>query len=172
VTNRPNSIAIDNISIGNHLPITYIIGLNALESERLVFDVASEILQITQELGVNFIFKVSIDKANRSAIDSFRGIGIEQGVAVLKKLKTELDVKVITDVHLPEQAQLFAEAADILQLPAFLARQTDLVKALAKTNKPINIKKPQFLSPQQMQHIVTKFHAFGNDQLLLCERGH
>lgn len=118
-----------------------------------------------------YVFKASFDKANRSSLHSFRGPGLEAGLAALAEVKARFGVPVITDVHEPWQAEAVAEVADVLQLPAFLARQTDLVTALAQTGKPINVKKPQFLAPEEMRHIIAKCHEAGNDQVLLCERG-
>ena len=157
--------------ISNELPLTLIAGMNAFESEQLVMQVAEQLKNYSEQLQIPFIFKVSIDKANRSSVESFRGIGIDKALSALARVKSQLDIAILTDVHEIHQAAQFAEVADILQLPAFLARQTDLVAALAKTGKIINIKKPQFLSPQQMTHIVQKFYEFGNKNLMICERG-
>lgn len=164
-------IQIGSIPVANHLPLVLFGGINVLESEELALRVCDHFLQVTTALGIPYVFKASFDKANRSSRQSFRGPGLEEGLRILQKVKTALGVPVMTDVHLPQQASAVAEVADVLQLPAFLARQTDLIEALARTGAVINIKKPQFLSPQQMVHIVEKFHAFGNHQLLLCERG-
>ena len=128
-------------------------------------------MRVTRKLGMPYVFKASYDKANRSSIHSFRGPGLEQGLAMLATIKKEFGVPVLTDVHEPWQAAPVAEVADILQLPAFLARQTDLVEALGRTGKPINIKKPQFLSPPQMANVVEKFREVGNDRVMLCDRG-
>ena len=126
---------------------------------------------MTRDLGIPFVFKASFDKANRSSIHSYRGPGIEKGLEALSKVKQRFDVPILTDVHEPWQAEPAAEVADIIQLPAFLARQTDLVIAIARTAAVINVKKPQFLAPAEMRHIVEKFREAGNDKVLLCERG-
>lgn len=146
-------------------------GMNVLESKDLALRVCSEFVRVTSKLGIPYVFKASFDKANRSSIHSYRGPGLEEGLKIFEAVKAEFGVPVITDVHEPWQAEPVAEVADVLQLPAFLARQTDLVMALAKTGKPINIKKPQFLSPSQVLNIVEKFKEAGNDQLILCDRG-
>jgi len=160
-----------NITLANHLPFVLFGGINVLESRDLAMRACAEYLRVSNKLGIPYVFKASFDKANRSSIHSFRGPGIEQGMRIFQDIKAEFGVSVLTDVHEPWQAPLVAEVADVLQLPAFLARQTDLVVALAKTGKVINIKKPQFLSPSQMCHIVEKFREAGNTQLILCDRG-
>jgi len=159
------------VTAGNHLPFVLLGGINVLESRELAFVACAEYVRVTRALGIPYVFKASFDKANRSSIHSYRGPGLEDGLELLYAVKQEFGVPVITDVHEPWQAGPVAAVADVLQLPAFLARQTDLVVALAKTGKPVNIKKPQFLSPAQMRNIVDKFREAGNDQLLLCERG-
>ena len=164
-------IQIGKSSFSNNLPIALIGGINVLESRQLAMEVAQEFVSTTKEQGIHFVFKASFDKANRSSINSFRGPGLEEGMQILGDIKEKFDVPVITDVHEPHQAAPAAEVCDALQLPAFLARQTDLVAALAATNKPVNIKKPQFISHQEMSNIINKFSAAGNEQLLLCERG-
>jgi len=137
----------------------------------LAFRAAEEYVRVTRKLGIPYVFKASFDKANRSSIHSYRGPGLEEGIKILEEIKREFDVPVITDVHEPHQAKVVAEVVDVLQLPAFLARQTDLVVALAETGRVINIKKPQFLSPSQMANIVEKFSEAGNQNLILCDRG-
>lgn len=146
-------------------------GINVLESRELALDSAAEYARVCQQLDIPFVFKASFDKANRSSIHSFRGPGLEPGLEILAEVKSTHGVPVLTDVHSPEQAGPAAEVCDILQLPAFLARQTDLIEAMASTSAAINIKKPQFLSPEQMANVVTKFRECGNDRLLVCERG-
>jgi 2-dehydro-3-deoxyphosphooctonate aldolase (KDO 8-P synthase) len=146
-------------------------GVNVLESRDLALRSCAEYVRVTQKLNIPFVFKASFDKANRSSIHSYRGPGIEEGLRIFEAVKAEFGVPLITDVHEPWQAPLVAEVVDVLQLPAFLARQTDLVVALAKTGRVINIKKPQFLSPTQVLNIVEKFKEAGNDQLILCDRG-
>jgi 2-dehydro-3-deoxyphosphooctonate aldolase (KDO 8-P synthase) len=142
-----------------------------LESRDLALRSAEEYVRVTQKLGIPYVFKASFDKANRSSIHSYRGPGLEEGLRIFEAVKSAFGVPLITDVHEPWQAAPVAEVVDVLQLPAFLARQTDLVVALAKTGRVINIKKPQFLSPSQMKNIVEKFVEAGNDKLILCDRG-
>jgi len=146
-------------------------GVNVLESEQFAVDVAGVYQEVCQKLGIPLVFKASYDKANRSSINSFRGPGLEKGLAIFEAVKKATGLPTITDVHTPEEAAPAASVVDIIQLPAFLARQTDLVRAMAETDAVINIKKPQFLSPEQMNNIVHKFQECGNDKLILCERG-
>lgn len=146
-------------------------GVNVLENLSFALKCAEHYVKVTTKLGIPYVFKASFDKANRSSIHSYRGPGMEEGLRMFEAVKKEFGVPVITDIHEPWQAAPVAEVVDVLQLPAFLARQTDLVVAMAKTGKPINIKKPQFLSPPQVLNIVEKFKEAGNDQLLLCDRG-
>ena len=146
-------------------------GVNVLESRDLALRACAEYVRVTQKLGIPYVFKASFDKANRSSIHSYRGPGLEEGLRIFEAVKVEFGVPLITDVHETWQAAPVAEVVDVLQLPAFLARQTDLVVALAKTGRVINIKKPQFLSPSQVANIVEKFREAGNDQLILCDRG-
>jgi 2-dehydro-3-deoxyphosphooctonate aldolase (KDO 8-P synthase) len=146
-------------------------GINILESRDFALRTCEEYVRVTQKLGIPYVFKASFDKANRSSIHSYRGPGMEKGLKIFEAIKAEFGVPIITDVHETWQAAPVAEVVDVLQLPAFLARQTDLVVALAKTGKVINIKKPQFLSPTQVANIVEKFKEAGNDQLILCDRG-
>lgn len=159
------------ISIANTNAFTLFAGINVLESRELALTACEHYVKVCRRLDIPYVFKASFDKANRSSIHSYRGPGLEEGMRIFEDVKKAFDVPVITDVHEPWQADTVAEVADILQLPAFLARQTDLVMALAKTGKPINIKKPQFLSPGQMINIVGKFKEAGNDKLMLCDRG-
>lgn len=165
------SISVDNIGVGNSSHFVLFGGINVLESRDLALRSCEEYVRVTQKLGIPYVFKASFDKANRSSIHSYRGPGLEEGMRIFEAVKTAFNVPVITDVHEPWQAQPVSEVVDVLQLPAFLARQTDLVVALAKTGKPVNIKKPQFLSPTQVVNIVEKFKEAGNDQLILCDRG-
>ncbi|MGM0633540.1 MAG: 3-deoxy-8-phosphooctulonate synthase [Pseudomonadota bacterium] len=164
-------VTADTVSFSNRSPIVIIGGMNVLESNELAHEVAARFVEVTRRLGMPYVFKASFDKANRSSIHSFRGPGMEQGLRTLADIRSEHGVPVLTDVHEPHQALPVAEVADIIQLPAFLSRQTDLVKAMAGTGAVVNIKKAQFLSPREMQHIITKFEEAGNDRLLLCERG-
>ncbi len=159
------------ITAGNTRPLVLLGGINVLESRELAFAACAEYVRVCARLGIPYVFKASFDKANRSSIHSYRGPGLEQGMELLYAVKQEFGVPVITDIHEPWQAGPVATVADVLQLPAFLARQTDLVVAMAKTGKPVNIKKPQFLSPGQMRNIVDKFREAGNGNLLLCDRG-
>lgn len=161
----------ENIKTSNHLPFVLFGGINVLESRELALRTCAEYVRVTKKLGIPYVFKASFDKANRSSIHSYRGPGMDEGLRIFQDIKAEFGVPVITDVHETFQAASVAEVVDVLQLPAFLARQTDLVIALAKTGKPINIKKPQFLSPTQVENIVHKFKEAGNDQLILCDRG-
>ncbi len=164
-------IKIDDIKISNNLPFILIGGLNVLENYKITYYSALQIKELCTKLSIPFIFKASYDKANRSSVYSYRGPGINKGISIFKKLREELGIKIITDVHSVEEVHKIRDYVDIIQLPAFLARQTDLVDAIAKTNCVVNIKKPQFLSPLQVKNIVQKFHEFGNEKLLLCERG-
>ncbi len=161
----------DIINIGNDQPFVLFGGMNVLESKELAFEIAEQYIDICERLGIGYVFKASFDKANRSSLHSFRGPGLEKGVDWLGQIKEKFQVPIITDVHEPYQAQPVAEVADIIQLPAFLSRQTDLVEAMAKTDAIINIKKAQFLAPHEMRHIMNKCLEAGNDKLILCERG-
>ena len=158
-------------TFANDQPMVLIGGINVLESAKLAMESAAEFVRVCDQLSLPYVFKASFDKANRSSIHSFRGPGLEAGLKILADVKSTHNVPVLTDVHTPEQAAPVAETCDILQLPAFLARQTDLVEAMARTGAAINIKKPQFLSPEQMANVVEKFRECGNDQLMVCERG-
>ena len=164
-------VRVGDITFANDAPFVLVGGINVLESEQFTLDVAGHYAEVCAKLDIPLVFKASYDKANRSSIHSYRGPGLEKGPEILAAVKTQLNLPVITDVHTVEEAPKAAEVADIIQLPAFLARQTDLVQAMATTGVPINIKKPQFLSPEQMRNITDKFEECGNDQLLLCERG-
>ncbi len=164
-------IQVGDISMANHLPFVLFGGMNVLESRDIAMSVAEAYVQITQKLNIPYVFKASFDKANRSSINSYRGPGLDEGLKIFEEIKSTFSIPVITDVHEPEQARPVAEVADIIQLPAFLSRQTDLVIALAKTRAAINIKKAQFLAPHEMQHILKKCEDAGNSRLILCERG-
>ena len=168
---QQTTLRLGNLRIGNTQPMVVVGGMNVLESEELALRVAAEFKRVCGTLGIPYIFKASFDKANRSSITSFRGPGLDKGLQILARIKAEYGVPVLTDIHEPEQAQPAAEVVDILQLPAFLSRQTDLVVELAKTGALINIKKAQFLAPREMSHILRKFEEAGNRNLLLCERG-
>ncbi|RJS45403.1 3-deoxy-8-phosphooctulonate synthase [Nocardioides cavernaquae] len=159
------------IVVANDAPFVLFGGVNVLEDLDSTLSAAARYVEVTGELGIPYVFKASFDKANRSSVASYRGVGLDEGLKILAAVKAEFGVPVITDIHEPSQAAPVAEVADVLQLPAFLARQTDLVVAMAKTGRVVNIKKPQFLSPSQMSHIVSKFREAGNESLILCERG-
>lgn len=167
----PEVVISSSIQCANDRPFVLFGGINVLESLDLALRACEEYQRVTRKLGIPYVFKASFDKANRSSIHSYRGPGLEEGMKIFEAVKKEFGVPVITDVHEPWQAAPVAEVADILQLPAFLARQTDLVVALAQTQRVVNIKKPQFLSPTQMLNIVEKFTEAGNDKLILCDRG-
>lgn len=164
-------VTVGNFALGNDLPMAVIGGLNVLEDYDLAAQTAEAYLEVCSKLGLNYIFKASFDKANRSSLHSFRGPGLDEGMKIFERLKQEFNVPIITDVHEPYQCELVAPYVDILQLPAFLARQTDLVNAMAKTNKVINVKKPQFMAPAQVANIMEKFAEANNDKVMLCERG-
>ena len=169
--NPQREIAIGALSVSNHLPFTLFGGINVLESREFALEVAAAYKQITDKLGIPYVFKASFDKANRSSISSFRGPGLEKGCEILHEIKQTYGVPVISDVHEPHQAKIASEVIDVLQLPAFLCRQTDLVVALAETGRPVNVKKAQFLAAHEMGHIIHKFKEAGNKKILLCERG-
>ncbi|MGB0668561.1 MAG: 3-deoxy-8-phosphooctulonate synthase [Porticoccaceae bacterium] len=164
-------IEIADIAVSNDAPMALFGGMNVLESRDMAMQIAEAYVTVTQKLGIPYVFKASFDKANRSSIHSFRGPGVDEGLKIFEEIKTTFNVPVITDVHEIDQAAPVAEVCDVIQLPAFLARQTDLVEAMAKTGSVINVKKPQFLSPGQMGNIVDKFRECGNDRIMLCERG-
>ena len=166
-----NTVHIQNIAVANDKPFTLFGGINVLEDLDSTLRAAEHYVRVTQKLGIPYVFKASFDKANRSSVHSYRGVGLDEGMKIFAAVKSEFGCPVITDVHEPYQCEPVAEVCDVLQLPAFLARQTDLVAAMAKTGRVINIKKPQFLSPAQMKNIVEKFHEAGNQQIVLCERG-
>jgi len=164
------TITIDDVQIGNEEKIVFFAGLNVLESSEQAIEVALKLKQISENIGNHLVFKASFDKANRSSVDSFRGPGIEKGIEIFKELKKH-DLKIITDVHEINQIPLINDVIDIIQIPAFLCRQTDLIQAACETGKPINIKKGQFLAPDQMMNIIEKCKKFGNEKIMLCERG-
>lgn len=164
-------IRVRDIEIANDKPFVLFGGMNVLESRDLALQIGEHYKKVTDKLGIPYVFKASFDKANRSSINSFRGPGLEEGLRIFEEVKKAFDVPVITDVHEPCQAAPVAEVCEIIQLPAFLSRQTDLVVAMAKTGAVINIKKAQFLAPQEMKHILAKCIEAGNDKLILCERG-
>jgi len=166
-----STIDIADLSIANDRPFTLFGGMNVLESRELALEVADAYSQVTARLGIPYVFKASFDKANRSSMHSFRGPGLEKGLAILEEIRDRYGVPVLTDVHEPHQAQPAANVCDVIQLPAFLSRQTDLVVAMARTGAVINVKKGQFLAPHEMNHIITKCGEAGNERVILCERG-
>ncbi|PJB72598.1 MAG: 3-deoxy-8-phosphooctulonate synthase [Alphaproteobacteria bacterium CG_4_9_14_3_um_filter_47_13] len=166
------TVKVGSIDIGNEKPFTLLGGLNVLENEEITLKAVQVYKDIADRLGIPFIFKASFDKANRSSIHSYRGVGLDEGLRIFRKVKEEFGVPLITDVHEIEQCAPVAEVVDVIQIPAFLARQTDLVSAMAKTGAVINIKKPQFMSPFQISHVVDKFKECGNENVIICERGH
>lgn len=164
-------IKVADLTIGNDLPMALLGGMNVLESRDLAMRVAEAYVEVTTKLGIPYVFKASFDKANRSSVHSYRGPGMDEGLKIFQEIKSTFNVPVITDIHTEAQCAPVAEVCDILQVPAFLARQTDLIAAVAATGAVINVKKPQFISPPQMQNIVEKLRECGNDQIMLCERG-
>lgn len=164
-------IKVGSFEIGNELPLTIIGGLNVLEDYDLAARTCEKFMQVCEKYGLNYVFKASFDKANRSSNHSYRGPGLDAGMLIFKRLKQDFNVPIITDVHEPYQCKEVAPYVDILQLPAFLARQTDLVNAMAVTGKPINVKKPQFMAPAQVANVIEKFEEANNDQIMICERG-
>ena len=165
------TVSINDITVANAAPFVLFGGLNVLEDLDSTLFACEKYVETTRKLGIPYVFKASFDKANRSSVHSYRGVGLDKGMEIFAAVKREFGVPVITDVHEPHQCAPVAEVCDVLQLPAFLARQTDLVQAMAATGRVINVKKPQFLSPSQMKNIVEKFKEAGNGQLILCERG-
>jgi len=164
-------VKVGEISLSNKSNLVLISGLNVLEDESIVKEVVGELKKVSDELDIPFIFKASYDKANRSSIESFRGPGIENGLEALRKIKSDYKVPVMSDVHSPEEVKKAREILDVIQIPAFLCRQTDLISSAAITGLPVNVKKGQFISPAEMKNIITKFEHFNNKNILLCERG-
>ena len=166
-----NEVSLENIVFSNNSNLVLIGGINVLESKEFALETASFYKETCSKINIPLVFKASYDKANRSSFNSFRGPGIIKGMEIFSEIKQKLSLPIVTDVHNIEEAKIASEYCDIIQIPAFLARQTDLVETIAKTKRIINIKKPQFLSPSQVKNIVDKFMFFGNDKLLICERG-
>ena len=164
-------VKVGTIKFNNKKNFVLIAGLNVLEDESIIKEVVEECKLATEELEIPFIFKASYDKANRSSIDSFRGPGIDKGLDILKKIKLDYKVPVISDVHSPEEVSKASKVLDLLQIPAFLCRQTDLIASAASTDLPVNIKKGQFLSPSEVENIINKFKHYGKENILICERG-
>ncbi|GAC13543.1 3-deoxy-8-phosphooctulonate synthase [Aliiglaciecola lipolytica] len=166
-----HTISVGKIDVANDKPFVLFGGMNVLESRDLAMRIAEHYKEVTTRLNIPYVFKASFDKANRSSVHSYRGPGMDEGLKIFEEIKRTFDVPLITDVHEPYQAKPVAEIVDVIQLPAFLARQTDLVVAMAETNAVINVKKPQFLAAHEMRHIINKFMEAGNDKVILCERG-
>lgn len=166
-----NTVNVAGLTVANDKPFVLFGGMNVLESRDLALRIAEHYVEVCTRLRIPYVFKASFDKANRSSIHSYRGPGLEEGLRIFEEIKKTFNVPLITDIHEPYQAAPVAEVVDVLQLPAFLARQTDLVVAMAKTGAVINVKKPQFLAPHEMRHILKKFAEAGNTQIILCERG-
>ena len=164
-------VKVENISLSNESNFILIAGLNVLEDKGVVKEVIEELKKVTKELDIPFIFKASYDKANRSSIDSYRGPGLDKGLEMLAKIKSEYSVPLISDVHSAEEVSKAKEVLDILQIPAFLCRQTDLISSVAESGLPVNVKKGQFLSPAEVRNIIMKFEHFKNKNILICERG-
>ena len=164
-------INVQKLKIGNDLPFTLIAGLNVLESDQVIEEVVVKCIEVTKKFGIPFIFKASYDKANRSSVNSYRGPGAEDGLKTLADIKLKYEIPVLSDVHTINEVELAKDILDFIQIPAFLCRQTDLVEALARTGLPVNIKKAQFMSPSDIENVVRKFESFGNDNLVICERG-
>lgn len=165
------SVKIGAIEVANDQPFVLFGGMNVLESRDLALRIAEHYVEVCAKWQIPYVFKASFDKANRSSVHSYRGPGLEEGLRIFEEIKKTFNIPLITDVHEPYQAAPVAEIVDVIQLPAFLARQTDLVVAMAQTGAVINVKKPQFLAPHEMRHIITKFKEAGNEQVILCERG-
>ncbi|PSW08450.1 3-deoxy-8-phosphooctulonate synthase [Photobacterium rosenbergii] len=164
-------VRVGDIDVANDKPFVLFGGMNVLESRDLAMQICEKYVEVTDKLGIPYVFKASFDKANRSSVHSYRGPGMEEGLKIFQELKDTFGVKIITDIHEQYQAQPVADVVDVIQLPAFLARQTDLVQAMAKTGAVINVKKPQFMSPGQVGNIVEKFAECDNENIILCERG-
>ena len=164
-------VKVENISLSNESNFILIAGLNVLEDQGIVKEVIEELKKVTKELDIPFIFKASYDKANRSSIDSYRGPGLDKGLEMLAKIKSEYSVPLISDVHSAEEVSKAKEVLDILQIPAFLCRQTDLISSVAESGLPVNVKKGQFLSPAEVRNIIMKFEHFKNKNILICDRG-
>ena len=167
----PRHVAVGDITIGNDLPLVFIVGPNTLESRAHALETSAALAEIARGLGIDLIYKTSFDKANRSSIAGARGIGLNAGLPILAEVRETTGLPVLTDIHSPEQCARVAEVVDVLQTPAFLCRQTDLLLAAGATGKPVNVKKGQFLAPWDMQNVATKIASTGNERILLCERG-
>ncbi|HXO89939.1 MAG TPA: 3-deoxy-8-phosphooctulonate synthase [Stellaceae bacterium] len=164
-------VAIGDVTIGNDLPLVFIVGPNTLESRAHALEMSAALAEIARGLGIDLIYKTSFDKANRSSVGSSRGIGLEAGLPILAEIRERSGLPVLTDIHEPGQCAPVAEIVDVLQIPAFLCRQTDLLLAAGTTGKPVNVKKGQFLAPSDMRNVAAKIASTGNERILLCERG-
>jgi 2-dehydro-3-deoxyphosphooctonate aldolase (KDO 8-P synthase) len=167
----PRHVRVADIEIGNDLPLVFIVGPNTLESRAHALEMSTALAEIARGLGIKLIYKTSFDKANRSSITGARGIGLDAGLPILAEVRETTGLPVLTDIHSPEQCAPVAEVVDVLQTPAFLCRQTDLLLAAGATGKPVNVKKGQFLAPWDMQNVAAKIASTGNERILLCERG-
>jgi 2-dehydro-3-deoxyphosphooctonate aldolase (KDO 8-P synthase) len=167
----PRHVAVGDITIGNDLPLVFIVGPNTLESRAHALETSAALAEIARGFGIDLIYKTSFDKANRSSIVGARGIGLNAGLPILAEVRETTGLPVLTDIHSPEQCAPVAEVVDVLQTPAFLCRQTDLLLAAGATGKPVNVKKGQFLAPWDMRNVATKIASTGNERILLCERG-
>ena len=167
----PKSIEIGDLNIANDAPFVLLAGPCALESRDHAMEISAALVEITSSLGIGLIYKTSFDKANRTSLDSPRGMGLEQSLPILAEVRETQGCPVLTDIHLPDHCAAVAEAVDVLQIPAFLSRQTDLIVAAAETGRALNIKKGQFLAPWDMANVVKKAQAAGNDRVMVCERG-
>ncbi|MFZ3235302.1 MAG: 3-deoxy-8-phosphooctulonate synthase [Stellaceae bacterium] len=168
---HPRHVMVGDVTIGNDLPLVFIVGPNTLESRVHALETSAALAEIAAKLDIALIYKTSFDKANRSSIGGARGIGLEAGLPILAEVRERTGLPVLTDIHTPEQCAPVAEVVDMLQTPAFLCRQTDLLLAAGATGKPVNVKKGQFLAPWDMKHVAAKVASTGNEQILLCERG-
>src|SRR5215470_4300857 len=167
----PRHVSVGEITIGNDLPLVFIVGPNTLESRGHALEMSAALAEIARKYGIGLIYKTSFDKANRTAVDGARGVGLETGLPILADIRERTGLPVLTDIHEPRQCARVAEVVDVLQIPAFLCRQTDLLLAAGATGKPINIKKGQFLAPWDMKNVAAKIASTGNERILLCERG-
>jgi 2-dehydro-3-deoxyphosphooctonate aldolase (KDO 8-P synthase) len=168
---RPRHVSIGDLTLGNDLPLVFIIGPNTLESRGHALETGAALAEMARKLNIGLIYKTSFDKANRSSIGAERGIGLKAGLPILAEVRERTGLPVLTDIHAPEQCAPVAEVVDILQTPAFLCRQTDLLLAAGAAGKPVNVKKGQFLAPWDMKNVAAKIASTGNEQILLCERG-
>src|SRR6266568_8965154 len=167
----PRHVSIGDITLGNDLPLVFIVGPNTLESRAHALETSAALAEIARKLQIGLIYKTSFDKANRTSLAGERGIGLKEGLPILAEVRETSGLAVLTDIHAPEQCAPVAEVVDVLQTPAFLCRQTDLLLAAGMTGKPVNVKKGQFLAPLDMQNVAAKIASTGNERILLCERG-